>query len=80
MGAFETAAAKESKAKSTLPADVPDAKQAATTEPNGAIYKADNGQRFRLRHARTIPAQFVAVVARKPKAAATSGAATSGKK
>lgn len=75
MGAFETAAAKESKAKSTLPTDVPDATQAAASQPDGAIYKADNGQRFRLRHARTIPAKFVAVVARKPKAATTAPAA-----
>lgn len=73
MGAFETAAAKESKAKSTLPADVPDATTAASSEPDGAIYKADNGQRFRLRHARTVPARFVAVVARKPKPAAATG-------
>jgi len=72
MGAFETASPKAAKA-STLPADVPDATQAAASQPDGAIYKADNGTRYRLRHARTIPARFVAVVARKPKAAAPIG-------
>lgn len=74
MGAFETAAAKESKAVSTLPADVPNATTAAASQPDGAIYKADNGQRFRLRHARTVAAKFVPVVARKPKAAGTTAA------
>jgi hypothetical protein len=64
-GAFESKEA----AKSSLPGDLPSAKDAAAQHPDGAIYRHDNGKRYRLRHAR-----WVEVVARqtadKPKPAA----------
>jgi len=47
MGAFEE---KESTAKTALPADLPNAKTAASEKPDGAIYRSDNGKRYRLRH------------------------------
>jgi hypothetical protein len=46
-------------AKSSLPADLPKAQDAASQHPDGAIYVADNKTRYRLRHAR-----WVEVVAR----------------
>lgn len=67
MGAFETKEA----AKSGLPSDLPNVKEAAGQHPDGAIYKHDNGKRYRLRHPR-----WVEVVARQTgekKPAATSG-------
>jgi hypothetical protein len=71
MGGFETAQAKATP-KQALPADVPDATAAATQHPEGSIFKADNGTRYRLRHARTVAARWAPVVARKPKPAATA--------
>ena len=62
MGAFEE---RESKAVSALPSDLPKASEAAGSKPDGAIFKSDGGNRYRLRHAR-----WVQVTARKPKAAA----------
>jgi hypothetical protein len=60
MGAFEQ---KQTAGAATLPADLPKAGSAAAEHPDGAIYKADNGSRYRLRHAR-----WVQVVKREPKA------------
>jgi len=62
MGAFEQ---KQTGGKVALPADLPNVATAATEHPDGAIYKADNGKRFRLRHAR-----WVEVIKREPKKAA----------
>ena len=76
MGAFETPAAKESKAKANLPDDLPAASNGIG--PDGGVYKTDSGQRFRLRHSRTVAASWSPVVARKPKAAAASGTHASG--
>jgi len=76
MGGFETAQPKAAAPKRTLPADVPDATAAATQHAEGSIFKADNGTRYRLRHARTVPARWAPVVARKPKAT-TAAPATS---
>jgi hypothetical protein len=55
MSGFEVKTA----AKSSLPADLPKASEAASAHPDGAIYVADNKTRYRLRHAR-----WVEVVAR----------------
>ena len=63
MGGFET----KTVAKSSLPADLPNAASAAGEKDDGAIYRADNGKRYRLRHAR-----WVEVVARQPKPKATA--------
>lgn len=58
------------RSKVELPSDLPGAQDAAGSHPDGAIYRAEDGRRFRLRHARWVP-----VVARKRgsngKAAAT---------
>lgn len=70
MGAFETPAEKASK-KSNLPSDLPPASNGIG--PDGGVYKTDSGQRFRLRHSRTVAASWSPVVARKPKAQAASG-------
>lgn len=51
MGAFE----QKSVSQSTLPADVPSAQESASEHPDGAIFKASDGKRFRLRHARWVP-------------------------
>jgi hypothetical protein len=67
MGAFEEKEA----AKSSLPADLPNVKEAAAQHPDGAIYRADNGKRYRLRQAR-----WVEVVARQPKNSDKSKTAT----
>ena len=69
MGAFETPAAKASKAKANLPSDLPAASD--SIGPDGGVYKTDSGQRFRLRHGRSVAASWSPVVARKPKMAAT---------
>ena len=53
MGGFEQ---KASKVASTIPSDVPNATEAASAPEgfDGAIYKANNGTRYRLRHARWV--------------------------
>jgi hypothetical protein len=47
MGAFEERTA----SKVALPSDLPKAAEAAREHPDGAIYKADDGKKYRLRHA-----------------------------
>jgi hypothetical protein len=65
MGAFEQKTA----TSKNLPADVPEAASAAAEHPDGAIYKANDGVRYRLRHAR-----WVSVQARKKKDKSTATA------
>ena len=71
MGAFETPASKAKKSTVALPADLPTASDSAG--PDGGVYKTDSGQRFRLRHSRTVGASWSPVVARKPKATVAAG-------
>lgn len=65
MGAFETKTATASK----LPEDLPEAKGASAQHPDGALFRSDNGKRYRLRHPR-----WVEVVVRAKDAAASKPA------
>ena len=69
MGQFEEKTATAT--RKALPADIPPADKAASTHPDGSVYKADDGTRYILRHARTIHAKWTPVRARK---AAKNGA------
>jgi hypothetical protein len=66
MGAFETREA----AKSNLPLDLPPVKEASVQHPDGAIFRSDNGKRYRLRHPR-----WVEIVARQTDPTKTKPAA-----
>jgi hypothetical protein len=68
MGGFETKEA----AKSSLPTDLPNAAESARQHPDGALYRHDNGKRYRLRHPR-----WVEVVARQADATKKPAAAKS---
>lgn len=61
MGEFESRAA----TRVSMPDDLPDATTAASEgRPDGAIFRSDNGKRYRLRLAR-----WVEVLPRKPRSA-----------
>jgi hypothetical protein len=68
-GEFEAKEAKQRASK--LPTDLPEASEMEKQHPDGAIYRLTSGpsagQRFRLRHSRTVAARWVAVVKRQPK-------------
>jgi hypothetical protein len=52
MGKFLTSA----RSNQVLPKDMPNAKDAAVKYADGTLYEADNGSKWRLRHARWVPA------------------------
>jgi hypothetical protein len=66
MGKFLTSA----RTNQVLPKDIPNAREAAEKYADGTLFEADNGSKWRLRHARWVP-----VKERKPRATRRSARA-----
>lgn len=84
MAGYSTTAAKTTKRE--LPADVPDAAaEVSKGIPDGAVFDSDSlndlgkPRQFRLRHPRTVPAEWEEVRTRKPRAKSDKPAADGGK-